>query len=297
MSNQLPDWLRPLEQVCRPFPRAAVETAVARRGEAIPHLLHALEWVEQHPEDANDREPPYMLHLFALYLLAQFRERRAFPLIVQLFRHPLYDALTGDVVSDDLPRMLAATWNGSLESIQSMIEDPGLDECVRAAALRTVGVLLHSSNFPRETASQYFGALFAGKLEREPGFVWDALVDVCTDFGMAEHLPAIRAAYADDLCGPDFDLLEDVEVEIQRPPGTAAQVDWKYYSLIDDAAAELEQWYCFDEAFADEGEEELALGMADKSEPIRREEPKIGRNDPCPCLSGKKYKKCCGAPI
>ena len=29
--------------------------------------------------------------------------------------------------------------------------------------------------------------------------------------------------------------------------------------------------------------------------PIVREEPKIGRNDPCPCGSGKKYKKCCGA--
>ena len=28
--------------------------------------------------------------------------------------------------------------------------------------------------------------------------------------------------------------------------------------------------------------------------PITRAEPKIGRNDPCPCGSGKKYKKCCG---
>jgi SEC-C motif-containing protein len=28
---------------------------------------------------------------------------------------------------------------------------------------------------------------------------------------------------------------------------------------------------------------------------VRRESPKIGRNDPCPCGSGKKYKKCCGA--
>jgi SEC-C motif-containing protein len=28
-----------------------------------------------------------------------------------------------------------------------------------------------------------------------------------------------------------------------------------------------------------------------------REEPKIGRNDPCPCGSGKKYKKCCGANV
>jgi SEC-C motif-containing protein len=27
---------------------------------------------------------------------------------------------------------------------------------------------------------------------------------------------------------------------------------------------------------------------------IRREGKKVGRNDPCPCGSGKKYKKCCG---
>ncbi len=28
--------------------------------------------------------------------------------------------------------------------------------------------------------------------------------------------------------------------------------------------------------------------------PIVREQPKVGRNEPCPCGSGKKYKKCCG---
>jgi len=34
---------------------------------------------------------------------------------------------------------------------------------------------------------------------------------------------------------------------------------------------------------------------APKPEPVKRDEPKVGRNDPCPCGSGKKYKKCCGA--
>ena len=29
--------------------------------------------------------------------------------------------------------------------------------------------------------------------------------------------------------------------------------------------------------------------------PVHRDEPKVGRNDPCPCGSGKKWKKCCGA--
>ena len=28
--------------------------------------------------------------------------------------------------------------------------------------------------------------------------------------------------------------------------------------------------------------------------PVRNVEPKVGRNDPCPCGSGKKFKKCCG---
>ena len=31
-----------------------------------------------------------------------------------------------------------------------------------------------------------------------------------------------------------------------------------------------------------------------KQEPLRRQENKVGRNDPCSCGSGKKYKKCCG---
>jgi preprotein translocase subunit SecA len=42
--------------------------------------------------------------------------------------------------------------------------------------------------------------------------------------------------------------------------------------------------------FASSGEEE-------KKRPIKRNMPKVGRNDLCPCGSGKKYKKCCGANV
>ncbi len=42
----------------------------------------------------------------------------------------------------------------------------------------------------------------------------------------------------------------------------------------------------------------LSRGEAEEAEekkkPVRRQEKKIGRNDPCPCGSGKKYKKCHG---
>src|SRR3989339_37561 len=36
------------------------------------------------------------------------------------------------------------------------------------------------------------------------------------------------------------------------------------------------------------------MNQAPRTTPIKRDTPKVGRNDPCPCGSGKKYKKCCG---
>ena len=36
-------------------------------------------------------------------------------------------------------------------------------------------------------------------------------------------------------------------------------------------------------------------GVVPKPQTKRHQGPKVGRNDPCPCGSGKKYKKCCGA--
>ncbi len=41
--------------------------------------------------------------------------------------------------------------------------------------------------------------------------------------------------------------------------------------------------------YSDSGE-----GEEKKKQPVRRSEPKVGRNENCPCGSGKKYKKCCG---
>ena len=59
-----------------------------------------------------------------------------------------------------------------------------------------------------------------------------------------------------------------------------AKADWLY---------ELPQW---DEIF--DAEKKKRLYREQKNSGTIRKEKKIGRNDPCPCGSGKKYKKCCG---
>jgi preprotein translocase subunit SecA len=39
---------------------------------------------------------------------------------------------------------------------------------------------------------------------------------------------------------------------------------------------------------------QMNRGESVRAEPAHRDNKKVGRNDPCPCGSGKKYKKCCG---
>ena len=60
----------------------------------------------------------------------------------------------------------------------------------------------------------------------------------------------------------------------------AAKADWLYG---------LEQWNAI---FSEE--EQKRLYKEQKESTTVRKEKKVGRNDPCPCGSGKKYKKCCG---
>jgi len=60
-----------------------------------------------------------------------------------------------------------------------------------------------------------------------------------------------------------------------------AQADWLY---------ELEEW---DALLTPERRKELYREQKSSTTVVK--EKKIGRNDPCPCGSGKKYKKCCGA--
>ena len=60
------------------------------------------------------------------------------------------------------------------------------------------------------------------------------------------------------------------------------------------AADAIAQWVLESAQAGGQGDDGEVLHAAREGSFIR-EEPKVGRNDPCPCGSGKKYKKCCGA--
>lgn len=69
----------------------------------------------------------------------------------------------------------------------------------------------------------------------------------------------------------------------------------KYEKLVKRAVREAEPFFGgMEDLFAEEHAEDMFFDSFASEEPYRRTSPKIGRNEPCPCGSGKKYKNCCG---
>lgn len=65
-----------------------------------------------------------------------------------------------------------------------------------------------------------------------------------------------------------------------------------YYNMLDAKAEYLYTLPQWDAIFSEEKRHEIQ--KAYKESKIVRNMEKVGRNDLCPCGSGKKYKKCCG---
>ncbi len=290
---ELAEILHDFERVNGPFPQAAVEAAVARRDEITPELLRVLEQTTERAQELK-HNGDYMAHLYAMFLLAQFRETRAYPLIVRFASLPddLPDTLCGDFLTEGLGRVLASVCGGDLSGIQSLIENAEICAWVRVAGLIALVTLVGSGQKSHEEIVDYFRHLFRGGLVREWSNAWDALVSCAVDLYPEELIDDIRRACAERLVDPGYISIEDVERDLPlgKDRALARLAANRHHRLVEDTVAEMSWWYCFQDHSR---EREPAKSPA--ISPVRTT-PKVGRNDPCPCGSGRKYKKCCGAP-
>lgn len=282
------------------FARAAVEAAVERRDEVTPELLRTLEETVNRAAQL-DAESDYMAHLYAMFLLAQFRETRAYPFVVRFASLPgdLLDSLCGDFITEDLGAVLASVCGGELAAIQSLIENDATDEWVRGAALSSLVRLVAAGQKSRDEIVSYFARLFRGKLVRQWSHVWDALVSYSSELYPAELLEDIERAYKQRLVDPAYIRFDNVKRDLSmgKERILARLADNPNLRLVEDTVAEMGCWACFREDRAKKtahaaADSKLNLGALPSQ--IRRATSKMGRNEPCPCGSGKKYKKCCG---
>ena len=164
------------------------------------------------------------------------------------------------------------------------------------ALLQTWRDTAYSENMDKNTAQKFWGTYF----ELEKNFYAELLSNpdeevTGTVKELAEKyhvevfvMTGILDGINDSLKVPNpiDDMEEDTVVSL------AFDKELLYKNMVDVKAEwlyELPQW---DNIFTEEKRKELYKEQ--KASGTVRKEKKVGRNDPCPCGSGKKYKKCCG---
>jgi len=292
-----------LDQHRGSFPEDLVAEVIARREEVIPRLLAILEDIDRDPEPWLADEGG-MLHIWALYLLALFRETGAYPLLVRIFSRPGEFAfeLAGDVATQDLGRMMASVSGGDVSGMATLIENEQANEYVRAVAMDGMVSLVTTGQRTRDEVMAYFLQL-SHKLQRKPGAQWDGLDNACTDLWPQESIDELDRAYEDGLVDPGSISWQDIERALAFGQQGAIQRARGYRDpLITDVAKDMGWMQCFHDRkreyeWEGDPEEDLLEPLSSEyaNAPIRRTTPKVGRNEPCPCGSGKKFKKCCGA--
>ncbi len=130
----IPEILQELEPYTGRFPMNALKAAIEQREAITPELLRVVETVAADTLGFARREGK-MLHLFAIYLLAQFRETRAYRPIVKMFSAPgetPFD-LAGDTVTERLDRIFASVYDGDPAPLQGLVETDSVNEKASSA--------------------------------------------------------------------------------------------------------------------------------------------------------------------
>jgi hypothetical protein len=229
------------------FPEAAVRAAIADKEAVIPHLLTVLVQVVSGPDKALEDER-YMAHLFAMFLLAQFREPRAYPLLVRLGRLPsrTLHSLAGDVVTEDFDAMLASVCGTEFAPLRALVEDPEVDEYVRSAALRALTKVYFDGRLSRQCLVDYHRHLLHGGLKRTPDFIWSALIVAAIDIHPGENMAALQKVYRDGLVDPLFVGRDNLEQAAARSVDELeAERRRSHGRLIDDTISCMKCWPCF----------------------------------------------------
>jgi SEC-C motif domain protein len=101
----------------------------------------------------------------------------------------------------------------------------------------------------------------------------------------------------------NLQILKTVKGQIEDKKGTVEFIatytsegeTLDHHEVSEFRKSDTGQWYFVDGDSHTHKEGEGHHHHHEKPETVVRESPKVGRNDPCTCGSGKKYKKCCGA--
>ncbi|MBN8909396.1 MAG: SEC-C domain-containing protein [Rhodospirillales bacterium] len=255
------------------FPREALAWTQANwpavSADAVALCTAVTEGRDESPEAENALF--FLLHAGAA---ARATELHA-PLCNLLLDPELAEQILNDGLTEHVSALLTATFDGDALTAMAWLAAEGhLPRDLVVAMLRRV----HETLIPEEDALalSWAEAVAALQITELEGDARDLF---------ATHIPRGVATLKE--------FLEDVSA-VRRGVTPNPIFDRANAAPLEDAVAALETWR-FEVPSEDAGPEPAGEGWIarDVGEPWMNPTRHVGRNDPCPCGSGKKYKKCC----
>jgi hypothetical protein len=270
------------------FPLEAIRAAQANRDAMVPVFLQCIDECLT----AGGASSNWSALFFAFHLLGEWREKSAYRPLAKLLRLPedAIDAILGGATTETVHRVMAGVFDGGPGPLYEVIRDSNADQYIRARMCHALAVVTRRSELSRDEAARFLEDCYS-QLEQDDCFVWIGWLDAIAWLWLDDLKPLVKQALAGDYV--EFGLtFEEFEEELRyaaEHPDTEPLHPDGDLSLFGDTIAELSDWHCF----------QPKSRARDKSLPSRLYDPasnpfrKVGRNDPCPCGSGKKFKKCC----
>jgi hypothetical protein len=191
-------------------------------------------------------------------------------------------------------------FDGDPQPIFDIVLDAGADEFVRSRACEALSFLGLTGQIDRRVLSNFLRDCFANLRPQGPCYAWVGWQMAIARLGPAELASLVETAFKRgyiDSWWTRFEHFRDNLAKAGTEQGSARWIADEELTPFGDTITELSCWA----GFRNEGPKEerrgrgagFARGIAGT---LRKPacSTRIGRNEPCPCMSGKKYKKCCG---
>jgi hypothetical protein len=295
------------------FPYQAVKLATEHWEIVLPALLGRLDGYLADPTAVSEEEADLLF--FFLHLCGQQRETRAYRPLMRLCALPSeqVDMVLGDATTVTLGQIAASVFDGDPAPIHAVILDSGADEFVRDALFEALAFLTAQARIPLADTKAFLIHCDAAALQPRQGCcAWLGWQSAISYLGLQELREAVRRAFADERIGSEIMDFEDFEQDLRAVTDGVGKHDragdLRYFG---DIAEEIAHWHGFTpEAAAarlkakSRTDDDPLDGLDDLDDldghavytpqsPVVNPLRHVGRNDPCPCGSGKKYKKCC----
>jgi hypothetical protein len=279
----LDDTIQAFAEATEGPPTEALQWALDHWEQAAPRFLQLL---DAYADGSDESDVTSDALFFIIHLFGDKGDTRAYRSLCRLMldEDRLVAAL-GEVASvETLKGVLIKCFDGDAAPLQRVIESTEAESITRGEALLALAWVARDGRWPEPAFSEYLNHLLATMQPREEDYVWYVWVVVAAILGYRDLLDASRKLIEDGLVPEEW--LTQAELPDLFASGYAVGKDGLLAEEVepfDDVIGSLEDWPWPE---VDEAWDEPA--PVPYINPLRY----VGRNDPCPCGSGKKFKNC-----